>query len=99
MGWETPWHVTCDAIVNYISSVTREGGVPFAGDKTNGTLPANVLGTNLAAQTYLDLAGTWNVSENKSIRFGINNILDRDPPLSTNTHVGAGAGNGNTFPQ
>lgn len=36
------------------------------------------------------------MGENISVRFGINNILDRDPPLSAS--VGT-TGNGNTYPQ
>ena len=60
---------------------------------------ANQLGTTLEAQDYLDLAGNWEVLENTRLRFGVNNVFDRDPPVSTNTHIGAGFGNGNTFPQ
>ena len=48
---------------------------------------------------YFDVAGNWDVFENTRIRFGVNNILDQDPPISTNGHTGAGFGNGNTFPQ
>jgi outer membrane receptor protein involved in Fe transport len=48
------------------------------------------------AQTYLDLSGSYALTEKASIRGGINNIMDRDPPLSPN--VGT-TGNGNTYPQ
>jgi outer membrane receptor protein involved in Fe transport len=48
------------------------------------------------AQTYFDLSGSWAISEKASIRGGINNVLDKDPPVSPN--VGT-TGNGNTFPQ
>jgi outer membrane receptor protein involved in Fe transport len=35
--------------------------------------------------------------ESYEVRFGINNVMDEDPPLSS--QVGSGAGNGNTYPQ
>jgi outer membrane receptor protein involved in Fe transport len=57
---------------------------------------ATGLGTHFGAQGYLDLAGNYAITEKASIRGGINNILDRDPPLSNN--VGT-TGNGNTYPQ
>ncbi|WP_018997439.1 TonB-dependent receptor domain-containing protein [Hirschia maritima] len=49
------------------------------------------------AQNYLDLNGRYDVFENTSLRFGVNNVLDEEPPISSS--VGAGFGNGNTFPQ
>lgn len=49
------------------------------------------------AQNYLDVNATYDVFENTSLRAGINNVLDDEPPYSSS--VGAGFGNGNTFPQ
>ena len=47
---------------------------------------------------YFDIAAVWDIMENASVRVGVNNVLDDDPPI-----VGDGAGpsnngNGNTFP-
>jgi outer membrane receptor protein involved in Fe transport len=50
----------------------------------------------LGERNYFDLAASWAVTEKALIRFGINNLLDKDPPLSS--AVGT-TGNGNTFPQ
>ena len=99
VSWETPWNLELNATWRHFDEVTREGGVPFPGDSADPTLVANQLGTTLEAQDYLDLAGNWEVLENTRLRFGVNNVFDRDPPVSTNTHIGAGFGNGNTFPQ
>ena len=52
---------------------------------------------NWTPQNYIDVAATWNFLENYEVRFGINNVMDDDPPVSA--QVGAGAGNGNTYPQ
>ncbi len=48
------------------------------------------------SRSYFDLAANWAVTEKASILLGINNVLDKDPPLSS--AVGT-TGNGNTFPQ
>ena len=50
----------------------------------------------LGDANYFDLAANWAVTEKASILLGINNVLDKDPPLSS--AVGT-TGNGNTFPQ
>lgn len=99
VGWETPWNMEFNLTWRYFGEVTREGGVPFPGDEADPTPIANQLGTEFKAMNYFDIAGTWDVHENTTLRWGINNVLDSDPPLSTNTHIGAGFGNGNTFPQ
>lgn len=48
-------------------------------------------------QSYFDLSGRVQALENVSLRAGVNNILDEDPPLSS--VVGTAPGNGNTYPQ
>ena len=101
ISWETPWNVEANLTWRYFGEATREQNVGGQGGfAANPTTPvANQLGTVFSAQQYFDVAGNWSVTENANIRFGVNNVLDSDPPLSTNTHVGAGFGNGNTFPQ
>jgi outer membrane receptor protein involved in Fe transport len=48
-------------------------------------------------QNYLDVAANWNINKTYALRGGVNNILDRDPPVGG---VTSGVyGNGNTFPQ
>ena len=50
----------------------------------------------LESQNYLDLAATWQMRDNVTLRAGVNNVLDDDPPLSNS--VGT-TGNNNTYPQ
>ena len=50
----------------------------------------------LGARSFIDLAANWAVTEKASVLLGINNVLDKDPPLSS--AVGT-TGNGNTYPQ
>ena len=35
----------------------------------------------LESQSYLDLAAFWDATDNIQLRFGVNNVLDNDPPL------------------
>lgn len=94
-SWETPWDIEATLTWRHYGEVTREAG---QGVPPPNTL-ANSLGRDFEAQNYFDVSGNWEVYENTRLRFGINNVFDKDPPLSTSTNVGAGAGNGNTFPQ
>ena len=57
------------------------------------------------SQNYFDLAAQWIVDKNFTVRGGVNNIADRDPPVVSSTAgafpaiSGPALGNGNTFPQ
>jgi iron complex outermembrane recepter protein len=91
VSWETPWNVDLHGTWRYIGEVEQRGA-----DNTPVTDP-EALDASFDAVSYFDVAGTWEVRENTAIRFGVNNILDKDPPISAN--VGTGFGNGNTYPQ
>jgi len=51
----------------------------------------------LDSQNYLDIAAVYTYAEKYTFSMGINNVTDEDPPISG--QVGAGFGNGNTYPQ
>lgn len=71
----------------------------FADVKADGTVGAAAGSQDeyLGAADFFDLAFTYRGIEDVTLRAGVNNILDSEPPISTST--GAGFGNGNTFPQ
>ena len=52
--------------------------------------------TKLDAVNYVDLAATWYVFENFSVRASILNLLEEDPPVFSG--AGPSLGNGNTYP-
>jgi outer membrane receptor protein involved in Fe transport len=54
---------------------------------------------SLGAQSYFDLAVSARLADRFNFRVGVNNILDRAPPVGGGAVVGAPFGNGNTFPQ
>ena len=78
--WVTPWDANLTAYWRHVGSV----------DET---------GTNQAdfdSFDWLDLSGTWQATETIMLRAGVNNVFDKEPPLTSDS--GAGFGNGNTFP-
>jgi len=90
-NWTTPWDVDLAVSWRYLSKVEIQEST----DQrllTGAFAPVN---KTLAAQNYLDLAGSWRATKGLSVGFGINNILDKSPPIVV---VGTGQGNGNTFP-
>ncbi len=88
--WATPFpaDLKLSAQWRYFSKVDHED--PAAAPKTE---------TKLDARSYLDLLATFNVMDNYSFRLGVNNVLDKDPPLTGQSNCPSGSCNGNTFPQ
>jgi iron complex outermembrane recepter protein len=84
IGWETPWNVDVALTHRYTSSVSQDDGDPSQIDR------------HMPHQNYFDLFASWSMTDTASVRLGINNVLDDDPPL--NAFVGT-RGNGNTYPQ
>jgi outer membrane receptor protein involved in Fe transport len=75
---------------------TLSGTWRYWGDVTYENLSSDV-GLNAApdlfirkmdAVNYFDLSGLWNVNDNFSLRGGVNNVFDQDPPLVPNAIVG-----------
>ena len=59
--------------------------------------PAN---TRLRRQDYLDIATVFRLKGQLKLRLGVNNLLDRQPPLVvSNTAAGGGPFNGDTYPE
>jgi len=52
--------------------------------------------SEIDAVDYFDISGRWHVTDNFSIRGGVNNVFDEDPPLIPNAIVGGGLPN--TYP-
>jgi iron complex outermembrane receptor protein len=98
--WSTPWdNFDLTLRWRYIGSVTSEqtSSNPFL----TGTPYAPL--QNISAYNYIDLTGAFDVYKNIRLQIGVNNIMDKDPPIvvngdcSTSSPGGANC-NGNTFP-
>lgn len=83
--WGTPWNgVELGATWRYVRGV----------DLDTESEPVDA---RLGARSYLDLVGSWQISPIFTLRAGVNNSLDKDPPLSG--VLAEVYGNGNTYPQ
>jgi outer membrane receptor protein involved in Fe transport len=90
--WVMPWNVDLAARWRYVGSVRNDGYIAATGDMVYAP------DAKIPSFSYLDLIGSYHLSERYTFRLGVNNILDKDPPL-----IGANAGgfqyvNNNTFP-
>jgi len=67
----------------------------FLGTAT-GPMPTDAV---LGSRSYIDLTGSITLAEKLTLRVGVNNLLDRDPPLNGSDSCPSGPCNGNTWPQ
>ena len=88
LTWEMPIGVDASVSWRYFSSVDNEATLA-------NPVPGFVANT-LESRNYIDLAASYNVTEKWNVRVGVNNLLDKDPPSTTET---SGFSNGNTYPQ
>ena len=92
--WSTPWRgLELAATWRHIDSVKLDATSSNALLATEFE-PADA---RLAAANYLDLAANWQINKMFTFRAGINNLLDKDPPVTG--IVAEVYGNGNTYPQ
>jgi iron complex outermembrane recepter protein len=47
----------------------------------------------MPAVSYFDLSGKWDINENFTVRAGINNLFDKDPPIAPSEIISGGAPN------
>ena len=94
-SWNTPYGIMLSSQWRHIGGATL-GALDPRFNLTDQVSPAY---TKLRAQDYLDVATVFRVRKGLQLRFGINNVLDRQPPLIIgNTAAGDGPYNGNTYP-
>jgi len=89
--WNAPRDVQLSAQWRYIGKVDLEtlSDEPLIGTNTGGT----DFNRKISAESYLDLAVNWNVTEKLAVRAGINNVTDNDPPIVRSAISGTGAPN------
>lgn len=93
--WATPWNVDLSVNWRFFDSVDIDYSSSDE-DLANPDLVFDV-DKKLDSQNYIDLSMIYTYAEKWTFSFGINNVMDEEPPLSG--FVGSGFGNGNTYPQ
>ncbi len=95
--WETPLDVLLSAQWRFIgpSLFDNNSNNPLlhfaeegAYDQYNARIPG---------YSYLDLTAVWRVMKQLELRVGVNNVLDKDPPLVPSADITANSGPANSF--
>ncbi|WP_129782345.1 TonB-dependent receptor domain-containing protein [Peristeroidobacter soli] len=99
--WRTPWAgIDVTLSWRYFDEVKRDAEdsnefLSFLG-QVDGKLPTD---SRLGSRSYFDLIGSMTLADRYTLRLGVNNLLDKDPPLNGSTSCPTGPCNGNTWPQ
>jgi outer membrane receptor protein involved in Fe transport len=94
--WNTPWDILASLQWRYISATTLDANSTQEGFGGPGLINSGGFDPNnnrMPPVNYLDLSGAWRVNSHLTVRAGVNNILDQDPPLISQNLVGTGAPN------
>ena len=98
--WASPWDVDLALTWRYIGSVSLDNNDPnplllgrtFVNQVTGGP-GIDYFNARIPSYSYLDFSAVWSVTTGFTIRAGINNVLDKDPPIITSEIVAGGANN------
>jgi outer membrane receptor protein involved in Fe transport len=101
LTWNTPYqywwmsNLALSAQWRFFSSVKAD--TTSSNPLLAGTTPPTDV--KLGARSYMDLLATFKIKDNYSFRFGVNNVLDQDPPLAGQSNCPTPSCNQNVYPQ
>lgn len=99
LTWDAPFGLSLSSQWRFIAGTDLD----VASNQVGLSTPGQVFATDLkmGARHYLDLFASYTFFKNMfTLRFGVNNVIDTDPPLVGGDNCGnAGQCNGNTYPQ
>ncbi len=87
----SPWQVTFSAQWRYIGASKFDGNVVSNSYLYAGSI--DTLDASIGAYSYLDLSLTWKVKPKLTLRAGVNNVMDKDPPILNDGVTGSGTPN------
>lgn len=97
VSWETPLHVLLSAQWRFIGPTT------FDNNSTNPTLhfaeegAYDEFNARIPGYSYLDISTIWQATKMLELRAGVNNVLDKDPPVIPSLDISGNAGPANSF--
>jgi iron complex outermembrane receptor protein len=92
-AWLTPWDVDVALTWRYIGHTNLDQNDSDETLHFNRYGEYNPFNARIRSHSYLDLAATWNATDKIQVRGGMNNVLDKDPPIVTSDLVSGGAAN------
>lgn len=97
LNWDTPWNLLVSAQWRFI------GPTLFDNNNSNPLLFGNEEGAydaynaRIAGISYLDMSAVWHAASGVDVRLGVNNLLDKDPPLVPSFDISGNAGPANSW--
>ena len=90
VSWNTPWNILASLQWRYIGDVGLDTNTsqPIITNKKQ-----NLFNATLPAVNYIDLSASWRINTNLTVRAGVNNVIDQDPPLVSADISGTGTPN------
>jgi iron complex outermembrane recepter protein len=93
--WSSPWKVELSGTWRHLASVKDDA--LNSSQILAGTV--NPIEAELGARDYFDVYAAYPLTKGITLSGGINNLLDKDPPLASSNVLPGVTGSGNTFPQ
>ena len=93
VSWVSPWGWLASVQWRYLGQVALDTNDPNPA-LNNGAYDG--FDAHMPSVSYIDLSGIWDVGRALTLRAGVNNLLDKDPPIVSN--VVTGTGQPNSFP-
>jgi iron complex outermembrane receptor protein len=93
--WSTPWTVDLSLQWRYLGHVDAD---------INSTNPilgggcCTLIDAKIPSYSYFDFTTAWHIRDNITVRAGINNILDKDPPVLDTIFLGLAYSPTNSWP-
>ncbi len=101
--WSTPWSgLDVSLAWRYYSRVVLQALSANPNLGSAGTIASGGISntdSHIPSYSYFDLTASMKLADKVSLRLGVNNLLDKDPPIIGTTNLPSTSGNGNTFPQ
>jgi len=104
LTWDTPWNLLVSMQWRFIgpTSFDNNSSNPLlAGNEEGGSnLPPpsyDLYNARIPGYSYLDLTAVWRATHNLELRAGVQNLLDKDPPIIPSLDISAFAGASNSW--
>ena len=102
--WNTPWNADFSVNWRYIGGSKLDAADPsnpaYGNALVNGSYNANGLDNTINQYNYIDLSASYKLWDKYTLRAGVNNLFDKDPPVLNADYAVSGGfigENGNTF--
>jgi iron complex outermembrane recepter protein len=99
LTWVMPWEVSASLTWRFIGPVSQDNNSPdptlhfSTSNNVTGTVGYDFFNARIPAYNYFDVEASWHITRVVSVRAGINNVLDKDPPVIDSLIVAGGQAN------